>query len=337
MARDGFSKLLAAGLTAVFALQAVVIIGGVVRLIPLTGVTLPFVSFGGSSVIANMILLGLLLMISNDARRPRPRRVSGQPTWRRCPHELPRSSASTASCCSCSRRWSGSRPTGPCSTPTTSRTIPQNRRPLIVEQTVKRGTIKTADGVTVAESSPVGGGKHPVYVRNYPQGSEFGNPVGYSFIEVGRTGIERSENGFLAGERNEFTSIIDQLRDVPQEGDDVTLTIDSQAQRVATQALAVGDRLDRRGERGAAEPWSRSTPPPARSRRWPRCPASTPTGQGHRRLQAAQQGQERAARQPAHPEHLPARLDDEGGHRRRGARLGRVHARARCSAGARRR
>jgi peptidoglycan glycosyltransferase len=114
---------------------------------------------------------------------------------------------------------------------------PQNRRPLIAEQTVKRGTIQTADGVTIAESSPVGGGKNPVYVRNYPQGSLFGNPVGYSFIEAGRVGIERSENGFLAGERNEFTSILDQLRDVPQEGDDVTLTVDSQAQRVATQAL----------------------------------------------------------------------------------------------------
>jgi peptidoglycan glycosyltransferase len=114
---------------------------------------------------------------------------------------------------------------------------PQNRRPLIAEQTVKRGTIKTADGVTIAESFPVGGGKNPVYVRQYPQGSEFGNPVGYNFIEVGRVGIERAENGFLAGERNEFTSIIDQLRDVPQEGDDLTLTIDAQTQRVATQAL----------------------------------------------------------------------------------------------------
>jgi peptidoglycan glycosyltransferase len=114
---------------------------------------------------------------------------------------------------------------------------PQNRRPLIAEQTVKRGTIKTADGVTIAESFPVGGGKNPVYVRQYPQGPLFGNPVGYNFIEVGRVGIERAENGFLAGERNEFTSILDQLRDVPQEGDDVTLTIDAGTQEVATQAL----------------------------------------------------------------------------------------------------
>ena len=90
----------------------------------------------------------------------------------------------------------------------------------------------------------MGGGKHPVYVRKYPQGSLFGNPVGYNFIEVGRTGIERSENGVLAGERNEFTSILDQLRDVPQEGDDVTLTIDAHAQRVADPGASVGDRLD---------------------------------------------------------------------------------------------
>jgi cell division protein FtsW (lipid II flippase) len=74
MAPDGFSKLLATGLTAIFALQAFVIIGGVTKAIPLTGVTLPFVSFGGSSVVANMILLALLLLISDRARRPPPER-----------------------------------------------------------------------------------------------------------------------------------------------------------------------------------------------------------------------------------------------------------------------
>ncbi len=69
LADDGFSKLLATGLTATIGLQAFIIVGGVTGLIPLTGITLPFVSYGGSSIVANFLLIWLLLGVSDRVNR----------------------------------------------------------------------------------------------------------------------------------------------------------------------------------------------------------------------------------------------------------------------------
>ena len=80
----------------------------------------------------------------------------------------------------------------------------ENKRPLLEQQKVKRGEIRSADGELLAVSKPRGKGESKRFVRSYPSGSLFGHPIGYDYVDEGRTGIEKSENDILVGAENEF-------------------------------------------------------------------------------------------------------------------------------------
>jgi peptidoglycan glycosyltransferase len=114
----------------------------------------------------------------------------------------------------------------------------ENKRPLFEAQQIKRGKIYTRDGDVIAESVKKGKGENYQYVRRYPMGSLFGNPVGYSYLTQGQAGLEQTQQAILTGEDNEFTSIIDQIRGQQQEGSSIVTTLDSSAQQTAVDALS---------------------------------------------------------------------------------------------------
>jgi peptidoglycan glycosyltransferase len=112
-----------------------------------------------------------------------------------------------------------------------------NRRPLLEEQKIKRGDIVAADGSVIAKSVPQGSGNNKIYVRRYPEGSLFGNPIGYSFVTQGRVGFEQSHNDELVGNKTEFLSVLDELQGHSQVGDKVQSSLDPAAQRAAVDGL----------------------------------------------------------------------------------------------------
>jgi penicillin-binding protein A len=113
-----------------------------------------------------------------------------------------------------------------------------NRRPLLEEQQIKRGTIFADDGSVIAVSKARGEGDNQIFVRRYPDGPLYGNPIGYSFVERGRVGFELAHNDELVGNKTEFLSILDELQGNEQEGDNITSSLDPVAQRAAVDGLA---------------------------------------------------------------------------------------------------
>jgi peptidoglycan glycosyltransferase len=112
-----------------------------------------------------------------------------------------------------------------------------NKRPLFEQQQIPRGRILAADGSVIAKSVPKGKGTGRRYVRHYPQGSLFGHPIGYSFMEYGQTEFEKFHNAELTGEESEFGTILDEITGKEQEGNDIVTNLDAEAQRVALSDL----------------------------------------------------------------------------------------------------
>jgi penicillin-binding protein A len=114
------------------------------------------------------------------------------------------------------------------------RNQPKNRRQLLEQQRIRRGVIRDDGGALLARSLRREDG---TYTRTYPENGLFAHAVGYSYTRYGRSGLEQARNDELSGTTNELGTIFDRLSGTQPQGNDVTTTLDPDAQRVALQGL----------------------------------------------------------------------------------------------------
>ena len=236
-APDAYGFLLAGGIAASFAVQVFVIIGGNLALVPLTGVTLPFVSYGGSSLAVSCLALGLVIHLSgqmSSKSHGAARMVSSSQGLLRQPARVSAglSAAMLAACALAVTYWGVVQ-----SQTLTARD--DNPRRVLAEQAIQRGRILARDGQVLAVSSAISQTRDPlvsrlaVFARQYPQ-PQAAPFVGYYSLNHGLSGVEESADVTLRGAR----SFGDALLHRPQAGADVTTTLDLRWQNELAGQLA---------------------------------------------------------------------------------------------------
>ena len=241
-AKSDVSSFVAVGLTSMIVLQAFIIVGGVTRLIPLTGLTLPFISQGGSSLLASFIIVGFLLRCGDEGTGVGQEMASAT-TSLHANSVLGRVSLGKRlnhSMLLCSALFAllvANLTLIMVVQADYYQNMPGNNHTLAKEARSERGTIATYDGVVLARSVKEEDG---TYEREYPAGDLASHVVGYSSPQFGNSGIEKAYNDTLKGEENfaSWTDVLNSFAGIGTAGNDVTLTLNSKIQQAAQDALA---------------------------------------------------------------------------------------------------